>query len=225
MILASLFAIALIVVTLLWHQKESQEKQIRTQGVSLAQMLSGLPYAQLVAPLGQQSLLGTIFQSQKDQNFAYATIVNEENQPVSVAAAPGITVPSMDWPATSAGWLSDRTVTTAKGENIIEFLAPVYADGAIVAYLRLGYILPGMGISFDQVPFFATLALIIFLLTPLFYLLLRNEIRPLRQANAQISTAIESEQFRQIELGATEELSDFLGRFTDVCRFRKATNR
>jgi PAS domain S-box-containing protein len=221
MILASLFAIALIVLTLLWHQKESQERQIRAQGVSLAQMLSGLPFEQLVAPLGQQSLLGTIFQSQKDRNFAYATIVNKENQPVSSAAAPGITVPLMDWPDTSVGWLSDRTVTTAKGENVIEFLAPVYADGAIAAYLRLGYVLPGMGISFEQVPFFATLALIIFLLTPLFYLLVRNEVRPLRQANAQISAAIESEQFRQIELGATEELSDFLGRFTTFVDFAK----
>ncbi len=221
MILASLFAIALIVMTLLWHQNESQEKQIRAQGVSLAQMLSSLPYEQLVAPLGRQSLLGTIFQSQKDRNFAYATIVNKENQPISVAAAPGITVPSMDWPDASVGWLSDRTMTTAKGENIIEFLAPVYADGAIAAYLRLGYVLPGMGISFEQVPFFATLALIIFLLTPLFYLLVRNEIRPLRQANAHISTAIESEQFRQIELGATEELSDFLARFTTFVDFAK----
>ena len=221
MIVASLFAITLIVVTLLWHQKESQEKQIRTQGISLAQMLSRLPYTQFVAPAGQQSLLATIFQSQKDRNFAYATIIDRDNQPVSVAAAPGIIVPSMDWPDTPVGWLSDRAVTTAKGENIIEFLAPVHADGAIVAYLRLGYILPGMGISFEQVPFFATLALIIFLLTPLFYLLVRNEVRPLRQANAQISTAIESDQFRKIELGATDELNDFLGRFTTFVDFAK----
>ena len=88
MIVASLFAIALIVATLLWHQKESQEKQIRAQGVSLAQMLSGLPFEQLVAPLGQQSLLGTIFQSQKDQNFAYVTIINTANITITIAPYP-----------------------------------------------------------------------------------------------------------------------------------------
>jgi len=221
MILASLFAIALIVVTLLWHQKETRETQIRTQGVSLTQMLSGLPYAQLLPSPGQQSLLRTIFQSQNDPDFAYVAISDMQNQPVSVATAPGKTVPSMDWPDTPAAWLSDRTVTTSNGESVIEFYAPLYVDGVIVAYLRLGYILPDMGISLEQLPFFATLALIIFLLTPLFYFLVRNEIRPLQQANAKISAVIESEQFRQIELGTTEELGDFFARFTAFVDFAK----
>lgn len=221
MIVASLFAIALIVVTLLWHQKETQETQIRKQGVSLTRMLSGLPYAQLVPSAGQQSLLDTIFQSQNDSNFAYVAIINEESQPVSVAAAPGITVPSMDWPDAPAAWLSDRTATTSSGENVIEFYAPLYTDGSIAAYLRLGYIVPGMGISIEQLPFFATLALIIFLLTPLFYFLVRREVRPLRQANAKISAVIESDQFRQIEVGASGELRDFFARFNAFVDFAR----
>lgn len=221
MIVASLFAIALIVVTLLWHQKETQETQIRKQGVSLTRMLSGLPYAQLVPSAGQQSLLDTIFQSQNDSNFAYVAIINEESQPVSVAAAPGITVPSMDWSDAPAAWLSDRTATTSSGENVIEFYAPLYTDGSIAAYLRLGYIVPGMGISIEQLPFFATLALIIFLLTPLFYFLVRREVRPLRQANAKISAVIESDQFRQIEVGASGELRDFFARFNAFVDFAR----
>ena len=221
MIVASLIAIALIVATLLWHQRETRESQIRTQGVNLTRMLSGLPYAQLVPPAGQQSLISTIFQSQNDSNFAYIAIINKDNQPVSIAAAPGITVPSLDWPDMPSGWLSDRTVTTSSGENIIEFYAPLYADDAVAAYLRLGYVLPGIGISLEQLPFFATLALIIFLLTPLFYSLLRNEIRPLRQANEEISAAIESEQFRNIEIGATGELGDFIQRFIALVNFAK----
>ena len=221
MILASLFAIALIVVTLLWHQKETQETQIRTQGVSLTRMLSGMPYAQLLPTAGRQSLLSTIFQSQNDASLAYVAISDKQNQPVSVDAAPGITVPSMDWPGTPTGWLSDRTAITSNGEKVIEFYAPLHVDGVIVAYLRLGYILPGMGISLEQLPFFATLALIIFLLTPLFYFLVRNEIRPLQQANAKISAVIESEQFHQIELGTTEELGDFFARFTTFVDFAK----
>ena len=190
MIVASLVAIALIVATLLWHQKETGETQIRIQGVSLARMLSGLPYAQLVPPRGQHTLLSTIFQSQNDPNFAYATIVDTENKPVSIASVPGLTMPSMDWPDRPVGWPSDRTLTTSKGESVMEFYTPLYADGSIAAYLRLGYFLPGMSINLKQLPFFATLALIIFLLTPLFYLLVRKEIRPLREANAKISMVI-----------------------------------
>ena len=95
MIVASLVAIALSVATLLWNQKESREAQIRVQGVSLTRMLSGLPYSQLQPAQGQQDLLNTIFQSQNDETFAYAAIIDTDNQLISAATAPGITVPPM----------------------------------------------------------------------------------------------------------------------------------
>ena len=219
MVVASLAAIALIVATLLWHEKETQETQIRTQGVSLTRLLSGIPYAQLVPTADQHSLLSTIFHSQNDPNFAYVAIVDTKNMPVAVTSAAGVTVPSMDWPETPVGWLSDRAVTTSNGKDVIEFYNPLYVDGSVVAYIRLGYFLPGMAISLKQLPFFATLALIIFLLTPLFYLLVRKEVRPLKEANAKISTAIESEQFRQVEIGTSTELGNFIDRFNALFDF------
>ena len=214
MIVASLVAITLTVATLLWHQKESQEKQIRTQGVSLARMLSGLPYEQLVPSQGRQDLLNTIFQSQHDPNFVYAAIVDPENNPIAVASAPGSTVPLMDFPDKPVGWLSDRMVSASNGDNIIEFYSPLHAGKNTVAYLRLGYRQPVVGVSLEQVPFLATLGLIIFLLTPLFYLLVRKEVRPLREANEKITTIIESEEFQKIDLQVPVELTGFLDRFT-----------
>ena len=95
MIVASLVAIALSVATLLWNQKQNQEAQIRVQGVSLTRMLAGLPYSQLQPANGQQDLLNTIFQSQNDENFAYAAIIDTSDNLISVATAPGITVPRM----------------------------------------------------------------------------------------------------------------------------------
>ena len=219
MVVASLAAIALIVATLLWHEKETQETQIRTQGISLTRLLSGMPYAQLVPTTDQHSLLSTIFHSQNDPNLAYVAIVGAENMPVAVTSTPGVTVPSMDWPETPVGWLSDRAVTTSNGKDVIEFYNPLYVDGSIVAYLRLGYFLPGMAISLKQLPFFATLALIIFLLTPLFYLLVRKEVRPLKEANARISTAIESEQFGRVEMDISNELGSFIDRFNALVDF------
>ena len=219
MVVASLAAIALIVATLLWHEKETQETQIRAQGVSLTRLLSGMPYAQLVPTAGRQSLLSTIFQSQNDPNFAYVALVDSGDMPVAVSSAPGVTVSPMEWPETPVGWLSERTVTAGHGKDVIEFYSPLYADGSIVAYLRLGYLLPGMGVSMERLPFFATLALIVFLLTPLFYLLVRKEIRPLKEANARISSAIESEQFRKVEIGTSNELSSFIDRFNALVDF------
>ncbi len=221
MIVASLVVITLIVATLLWNQRESREAQIRVQGVSLARMLTGLPYEQLIPLQGRQGLLSTIFQSQNDPNFAYAAIISTDNNLLSVAAAPGITIPPMDWPDRPVGWLSERLVATSNGENVIEFYTPLYADDSIAAYLRLGYKIPGMGVSVEQLPFLATLALIIFLLTPLFYFLVRNEVRPLREASDRISTIIESEQFRQIDLRVPGEFTSFIDRFIAFVDFAK----
>ena len=79
-------------------------------------MLPRLPYAQLKPSPGQQDLLNTIFQSQNDPNFAYAAIVDTSDNLISVATAPGMTVPPMDWPDKPAGWLSDRQVVTSNGD-------------------------------------------------------------------------------------------------------------
>jgi PAS domain S-box-containing protein len=221
MIVASLVAITLTVATLLWNQKESQEKRIRTQGVSLTRMLSGLPYEQLVPSQGQQDLLNTIFQSQNDSNFVYAAIVDTQNNPIAVASAPGSTLPHTDSTDKPAGWLSDRMVTASNGDSIIEFYSPLHVDESTVAYLRLGYRQPVVGVSLEQVPFLATLGLIIFLLTPLFYLLVRKEVRPLREANEKITAIIESEQFQKIDLQVPVELTGFLDRFTAFVDFAK----
>jgi len=221
MIVASLVAITLTVATLLWNQKESQEKRIRTQGVSLTRMLSGLPYEQLVPSQGQQDLLNTIFQSQNDSNFVYAAIVDTQNNPIAVASAPGSTLPHADFTDKPAGWLSDRMVMASNGDSIIEFYSPLHVDESTVAYLRLGYRQPVVGVSLEQVPFLATLGLIIFLLTPLFYLLVRKEVRPLREANEKITSIIESEQFQKIDLQVPVELTGFLDRFTAFVDFAK----
>jgi PAS domain S-box-containing protein len=223
MIVASLVAISLTVATLLWNQKESQEKQIRAQGVSLTRMLSSLPYEQLVPSQGQQDLLDTIFQSQRDSSFVYAVIVDGENNPIAVASAPGMIIPQTSFPDKQVAWLSDHMVTASNGDSIIEFYSALRSGGDSTAWIRLGYLQPVVGVSIEQVPFLATLGLIIFLLTPIFYFLVRKEVRPLRQANERITTIIESEQFQTIDLQVSSELTGFLDRFTAFVDF--AQNR
>ena len=219
MILASLVAITLIVVTLLWHQKGAQETLIHSQGLSLARTLAGFPYEQLVPHEQEQSLLTVTFQSQNDPNFAYAAIIDTNNKPLSLAAAPGVTVPSVDWPAKPVGWLAERRLTTSGGDNILEFYSPLYVGGSITAYLRIGYFLPDTTLSLDELPLFATLALIIFLLTPLFYLMVRKEVKPLQDASEKIGYVLESQQFDNDSLQAKGGPSDFSQRFNTFVEF------
>ena len=62
-------------------------------------------------------------------------------------------------------------------------------------------------------PFLAMIALPVFLLAPLFYLLLRLEIRPINAANQQISRLIEEDGFKAVTVAATGELGEFMERF------------
>jgi hypothetical protein len=55
------------------------------------------------------------------------------------------------------------------------------SSGILMGYVRLGYQQANIAMAFNELPFFATLALPAFLLTPLFYFLLRREIQPLRR--------------------------------------------
>ena len=59
----------------------------------------------------------------------------------------------------------------------------------LAGHIRLGYLKPGIGIAIDQLPFLATLALPIFLLTPLFYFLIRREVRPLQKVNSSSTSS------------------------------------
>ena len=221
MILASLLAIMLIVFALLWHQNEIQEDLIRSQGLSLTRTISALPYTQLVPPEGKPGLISNALQGQHDPNFAYAVIVDINNKALSLASAPGVTVPSIEWPAHPVGWLSDRMLKTSTGKNVVEFYSPLYSDGSVIAYLRVGYFLPGQSVSLSQLPFLATMALIIFLLTPIFYFLMRKEVAPLRDAHEKIGGVLESSQFSSSELRADGELNNFFDRFSEFVDFAK----
>ena len=57
--------------------------------------------------------------------------------------------------------------------------------------MRIGFSEPGFAMIFERVPFFALLALPIFLLTPLSYFLIRREVAPITAAGAGIRALLE----------------------------------
>ena len=74
---------------------------------------------------------------------------------------------------------------------IIEFHAPLLEQGELRGFIRLGYLYPSLGLSLEQMPFVAMVALPVFLLAPFFYFLLSMEVRPIKAANDEISRLIE----------------------------------
>ncbi|MGB5344684.1 MAG: ATP-binding protein [Woeseia sp.] len=216
-LLASLAAIAAIAFVFFQYQQDEQVAAIRSEGLSLARAVSGVPYDQLVPGGQQQGVLQVLHHSAGNNDLAYVRIVNEAGQPVSEVVTAGVIVPVAGMPVTPAEWIGELELTTpGQQQKIIEFHAPLLADGQLRGFVRLGYFAPTFGLGADQLSFMATVSLPVFLLVPLFHFLLRREIQPIAAANREVSRILESDSFQRIEISATGELASFMQRFNSM---------
>lgn len=211
-VVASLLAIAAIVFLLFQKQQDNQMAEIRTQGVSLARAISGVPYKQLAPGGQQQGVVQALHQGAANKMLAYVSISDRQGLTVVEAVADGVIVPRANIPDEPSAWLGDVEHTTGH-DRYIEFHAPLFQDGDLRGFVRLGYFYPADGLSVEQVPFLAMVALPVFLLTPLFYFLLRMEVRPIKAANDEISRLIEEDGFKAVNISASGELGEFIQRF------------
>ncbi|MGB5260499.1 MAG: ATP-binding protein [Gammaproteobacteria bacterium] len=215
MIIASLTVILITLLLLFSYQQNANTSHIREQGSSLARIISRIPYHKLATEPGQTGALSVLQHTDTESGFAYVAVVDVAGVPVAEVTAPGVLVPSSVLPTSPAAWLGERTLALhGDGRSIIEFYAPLLEQGEIAGYVRLGYFQPGFGLKREQLPMFASFALPIFLLTPLFYFLLRREVRPFREATERLDRIVGvGAAVGKVELTASDELQDFMGRF------------
>ena len=213
-VLASLSAIAVIVYLVFQYQTGDRLADIRSQGVSLVRALSAVPYDQLVPGGAQEGVVQVLRHAANDNEFAYVSIVDPQGRAVSEVTAQGLIVPAARIPTEPSSWLGENHLELVPDQRkIIEFHAPLLVGGDLQGFVRLGYLYPTVGIGMSQLPFLATVALPVFLLAPLFYFLLRMEVRPVRAASREISRLMEGESMRRVEVAATGELGEFMQRF------------
>jgi signal transduction histidine kinase len=216
-VVASLLAISAIVFLLFQKQHASQMTEIRTQGVSLARAISGVPYEHLAPGGQQQGVVQALHQGAANKTLAYVTISDHQGLTVTEEVTDGVIVPLANIPGEPAAWLGDLEHTTGS-ERYIEYHAPLLQDGELKGFVRLGYFYPVGGLSVEQMPFLAMVALPVFLLTPLFYFLLRREVRPIKAANDEISRLVEEEGFRSVDISASGELGEFIEHFNEFVK-------
>jgi two-component system sensor histidine kinase VicK len=216
MIGASLLVIATIIFLFLNHQRDSQVSQIRAQGISLARVLSRMPLDTLLSD-PHHGPLQLIESTQANPDFAYGVIVDTSNTVLVEVAAPAVITPTTAVNSHPSAWFGERVLPSAQGQGrFYEFHAPVLVDGELAAYVRIGYVEPNLAVAYRTLPFFAWIALPIFLLAPLFYYLIRQEIRPLRRASAQIKTILEENPTKTVELEASGEVGEFIRNFNQL---------
>ena len=215
MIVASLAVITITVLLLFLHQQREEEAHIREQGTNLARILSRIPFEQYIPVPGKAGILSVLQQTQNNSTLAYLAIVDSQGLPVEEIAGNGVIVPSAPLPTDPTTWIGRRDLAlSADGPAVTEFHAPLFRDGQVAGHIRLGFLTPGFGLNADQTAFIATFALPIFLLTPLFYFLVRREVRPLQSVSSRLDSLMDQGgALGRVELAASEELQDFMGRF------------
>ena len=222
MILASLVVIFVLVGLLFSFQHRGATEDLRMRGVSLVRVLAGMPYEQLVPDSVAQGALGVLRASQENTDFAYALVTDAQGQVLAETTAPGFVIPQSLVLEDLSNWQGERTLSPpGYDRELIEFYAPIIGANDSLANLRLGFFSPVYGPTLQQLPFFATLALVVFMLTPLFYVMLRREIQPLRDANREISQLMSDGQFGVVQIHASRELGDFMQRFNQFIELAK----
>lgn len=214
MIVASLLVMGLVVYLAFDYQLDLRLKQAKVQGVGLVRVLGGMSWEELVPKQGRQGILQAVQHGQSNPDFAYGVVVDKQGNAVTEISLPGVIIPNQPVPSEPTSWLGERMLESADVQrDFLEFHAPVFSAGNLKGYVRLGYQQPNFGMPFNELPFFATLALPVFLLTPLFYFLLRREIQPLRKMHANLEQIIDDQGIQKVELQPSGELSEFLQRF------------
>ena len=121
-------------------------------------------------------------------------------------------------PAAIESFPAERALTASvEGAEVqvLEFMASIGGDGPTRGSIRLGYFRPPAGIALAELPFLGTLALAVFLLTPIFYLLVRNEIRPMRTIMTDMEKIVGGQRAEPAAPEAGATLAALLQRLND----------
>jgi signal transduction histidine kinase len=212
MIIATLLVITLIAGQFLMHRQSSRIFAIKAEGRNVVRLLANLSFEQLVPQKSRNGILDLLNSKQANSDFAYAAIVDLKGQPLAVTSSGEAFIPHVDLANEKSLWATEHEVRSQNDKQILlEFRAPVLKAGSLAGYIRVGYFKPGLKLT--EISFIAQLALPVFLLVPLTYLLIRRELKPLKQANAEITAAMQKQHIQSVT-GDNPDFQSFMNNFS-----------
>ncbi len=218
LILATLLVMVATTYLLFDYQRGVRENLARSQGLDLVRLLGGMSWQELVPGSDRKGMLDLIKHGQSNPDFAYGAVVDLDGQLVAEVTRPGVIVPVVAIADEPTSWLGQRTLAADEarsGKQFIESHAPVFDTDRHRGFVRLGYFEPRLGLEYAQMPFLATLLLPIFLLVPLFYFLVRQEIKPLKKISERFDDLADQVGVNPVELQPNQALSEFMDKFGD----------
>lgn len=216
MIAASLAVIVFTVAIFLYQQKTEEINEIQRQGTGLVRLLGSMSIVQLTGEDRTAGTLRLLKQTQVNHHFAYAQVVDVDGVTLAEYVVPGMSLSPMAVPRLPSQWFGEREYQSTEGIIINEYFAPVMDKGELKAFIRLGYLEPTFSLNVSQVRLLAILAMAIFMLTPIFYFIIKKEIRPLRSINNQLQALVKKTESGDTDISSISSTQDFMQKFNTV---------
>lgn len=216
MITASLAVILFTVGIFLYQQKNEDIDEVQRQGAGLVRLLGSMTVAQLSGEGKTVGTLRLLKEAQVSQHFAYASVIDVDGVSLTEFNLPGMTLSPMTMPKQPSQWIGEREYQSIAGGTIHEFFAPIVEKGELRAFIRLGYLEPAYSLSTSQVRLLAILAMVIFLLTPIFYFMIKKEIKPLTRISGQLQALIKKTESVDTDISTNSNTQDFMQKFSAV---------
>lgn len=187
LVVSSLAVIALIVSMMLQRQQADAAAQLRVQGLATVRSLSALPVPVLVPRAGQYGVLDSVLASGGHRDFSYAAVSDANGRNLAEVAGAGVILPPAASMAVSG--FAERALPATPGMTATrEFYGPVADPEGGRLQIRIGYYEPRIADGLKDLPFYGLVALAVFLLVPLIYLVIKREMAPLAKLGEQLHT-------------------------------------
>jgi signal transduction histidine kinase len=192
LVVSSLAVITLVMVLLLQRQQTQHAEQVRAQGLGMVRSLAALPPSVLVPTPGRPGVLDSVLAYRDNPDFAYAAVSAENGRNLAEVAGPGTIVPAAA-PLAMTGF-DERVVAPGQNQRAIrEFRGPL-ANAEGRPQVRIGYFEPRPLAGMKDLQFYALIALAVFLMVPLIYLVIKREMAPLAALGEQLTAIAASQQ-------------------------------
>jgi len=192
MIGAALLVIFVIAGIVAMDSRDKRIEVIHKDGRSLSRLLSSIALEKLVRNESGAGVLQLLTHNEQVGDLAYAELVDLSGTSLASVITKDITIPAIQLNTTSTFGINERAVHQAQNE-FIEYQMPIFSANKLAGYGRLGYMEPNIGFNLTDVSYYGQVALPVFLLVPIFYLLFRRETKPLAAAVTEMQSFMKSQ--------------------------------
>jgi PAS domain S-box-containing protein len=209
LIAASLAAIAVVAGLAYQYQAGLHHENARVQGIAVTRAVSSLEPG-----VDRLALMRSLVSLQDNGDFSYLVVVNGAGEKLAEVTAPGSITPAATMPVQPFDWFGEhKLLSPGDGRQLREFFAPLLNEGQLIGFVRAGYFSSGHRVLSGQLSALGLMALPIFLLTTLSYVLIRREIKPLGRLGEKmesVSLAFGTDTSGNVE---AEGYGEFIQRF------------